>query len=110
MKKYPLSPFYLIHNEMRAPPLIICVCVCVGGAEMHGATRRVEIRAMNHGERMNLSTRRDAIEIVKEGEHKGGRRGRGRRINCCYFLCAVRAWYLLRVHKSGSDWRHSPVP
>lgn len=38
---------------------------------------RVEIRAMNHGERMNLSTRRDAIEIVKEGEHKGGGWGWG---------------------------------
>lgn len=100
MKKYPLSPFYLIHNEMRAPPLIVFLCVG-GGVEMLGATRRVEIRAMNHGERMNLSTRRDAIEIVKEGEH----------INCCcYILCAVSAWYLLRVHKSGGDWQHSPVP
>ncbi len=26
---------------------------------------------MNHSEEMNLSARRDAIEIVKEGEHKG---------------------------------------
>lgn len=109
MKKYPLSPFYLIHNEMRAPPLIVFLCVG-GGVEMLGATRRVEIRAMNHGERMNLSTRRDAIEIVKEGEHKGGGWG-WRRINCCcYILCAVSAWYLLRVHKSGGDWQHSPVP
>lgn len=76
MKKYPLSPFYLIHNEMRAPPLIVFLCVG-GGVEMLGATGRVEIRAMNHGERMNLSTRRDAIEIVKEGEHKGGGWGGG---------------------------------
>ena len=27
---------------------------------------------MNHREEMNLSARRDAIEIVKEGKHKGG--------------------------------------
>ena len=32
---------------------------------------------MNHGEGMNLSARRDAIGIVKEGKHKGGGGGGG---------------------------------
>lgn len=47
---------------------------------------------MNHGEEMNLSTRRGAIEIVKEGEHKvrdgGVGRRRGKVIVFLYVLSA----------------------